>query len=311
MTDYRPGEQTIDDLADFERSGGVQTREVDFARVCWILFWANMGLALFKIAVGAFGYSRLLVIDGLNSAANAVVITTYIFSIQMSHQETISGKYPYGKGKAQYLVTIMVGFLLAIGASLILALSVKTFFAPISLEPTGIALAAALISVGVNLLLLRFLKQTDLGNEKEALKKIGQLHSLNIATSTVVIQAVLLGGIFGWFVAERMGGVSISLLVLFLSIRIIRNSLDGIMDRSDGKEMDGILFDVVNDEAGVEKVKWVRARNVGQNLWVDVQVGLNGDNPIWRADQISERIRERISSGTERITHVTVHCDPV
>jgi len=311
MTDYRPGEQTIDDLADFERSGGVQTREVDFARVCWILFWANMGLALFKIGVGAFGYSRLLVIDGLNSAANAVVITTYILSIQMSRQETISGKYPYGKGKAQYLVTIMVGFLLAVGASLILALSVKTFFAPISLEPTGVVLAAALISVGVNLLLLRFLRQTDLGNEKEALKKIGQLHSLNIATSTVVIQAVLLGGIFGWFVAERMGGVSISLLVLFLSIRIIRNSLDGIMDRSDGKEMDGILFDVVNDVDGVEKVEWVRARNVGQNLWVDVQVGLNGDNPIWRVDQISERIRERISSGTERITHVTVHCDPV
>jgi len=311
MTDYRPGEQTIDDLAAFERSGGVQTREADFARVCWILFWANMGLALFKIGVGAFGNSRLLVIDGLNSAANAMVVTTYIFSIQMSSQETISGKYPYGKGKAQYLVAIMVGFLLAVGASLILALSVQTFFAPISLEPTGVVLAAALISVSVNLLLLRFLKQTDLGNGKDELKKIGQLHSLNIAASTVVIQAVLLGGIFGWFVAERMGGVSISLLVLFLSIRIIRNSLDGIMDRSNGKEMDAMVFDLVNDVEGVEKVGWLKARNIGQNLWVDVQVGLNGDNPIWRVDQISERIRERISSGTERITHVTVYCDPV
>lgn len=311
MTPDTLGEQTIDDLAVFEGAGGVQPSEADFERVCWILFWVNLGLALFKIAVGAFGYSRLLIVDGLNSAANAVVITTFLFSMQMSRQETISGKYPYGKGKAQYLVTIIVGFLLAVGASLVLALSVQTFFAPISFEPTGTGLAAALISVGVNLLLLRFLKQTDLRNEKEDLTKIGHLHTLNIAASTVVIQALLLGGIFGWFVAERMGGVSISLLVLYLSIRIIRNSLDGIMDRSNGKKMDADVSDLVSAVDGVEEIQWVRMRNIGQNLWVDVQVGLNGDNPIRRVDQISERIRERISARMERVRHVAVHCNPV
>ncbi len=310
MTDYRPGEQTLDDLAAFERGGG-QPREADFVRICWILFWANLGLALFKISVGAFGYSRLLIIDGLNSAANAVVITTFLFSIQMSRQETISRKYPYGKGKAQYLVTLTVGFLFAIGASLILALSLQTFFAPISFEPTGTGLAAALISVGVNLLVLRFLKQIHLSNGKEMLRKLGQLHTLNIAASTVVIQALLLGGIFGWFVTERMGGVSISLLVLYLSIQIIRNSLDGIMDRSNGNEMDTDLSDLVSAVHGVMEVQWVRTRNIGHNLWIDVQVGLSGDNTIRRVDQISEQIRERISSRSERIMHVSVHCNPV
>ncbi|MBW1691919.1 MAG: hypothetical protein JRI71_14995, partial [Deltaproteobacteria bacterium] len=56
---------------------------------------------------------------------------------------------------------------------------------------------------------------------------------------------------------------------------------------------------------------WVRTRNVGHNLWIDLQVALKGECSIRRADQASEQIRERLSLEIERITHVTVHCYPV
>ena len=166
--------QTIDDLSryEFDDSRPAKPHEAGFARICWIVFWGNIGLALFKVTVGSFGNSPLLIIDGLNSAANAVVLTTIILSIQMSRKENINEKYPYGKGKVQYLVTLSVGVLLAIGASIIFALSMETLYASVSFEPTGTALAAALISVGGNLMLLRFLNQADLPNDKEELKRI-------------------------------------------------------------------------------------------------------------------------------------------
>jgi len=301
-------EQTLDDLEPIQT---MQPREVDLKRVCWIVFWANLGLALLKITVGTLGYSRLLIIDGLNSAANAVVITTILFGEQMSHPQTVTEKYPYGKGKAQYVATLLIGFFLGVGASAILAMSVKTFFSPISSEPTGIGLATALISVGGNLMLIRFLKQTELQYQNEELGKMARLHTLNIASSGVVIQGLLLGGIFGWFVPERMGGLTISLIVLWLSIRIIKSSLDGIMDRSTGEKTRSRISALANSVDKVEDVQWVRTRNVGQSLWIDLQVGLNSDCPIRRADQISEQIRERLSLKIERTSHVTVHCYPV
>ena len=52
MMDERATEQTLDDL---EPIGAVQPGEVDIKRVCWIAFWANLGLALLKITVGALG----------------------------------------------------------------------------------------------------------------------------------------------------------------------------------------------------------------------------------------------------------------
>ena len=308
MMDERATEQTLDDL---EPIGAVQPGEVDIKRVCWIAFWANLGLALLKITVGALGYSRLLIIDGLNSAANAIMITNILFAIQMSIPQTVTGKYPYGKGKAQCIGALLIGFFLGVGAAVILAISVKTFFLAVSFESTGIGLAAALVSIGGNLMLIRFLRQTDLHYRKEVVEKIAHLHALNIASSGVVIQGLLVGGIFGWFIPERIGSLTISLIVLFLSIRIIKRALDGIMDRSSGREIESRITTLASSVDKVEDVRWVRTRDVGQNLWIDLQVGLKGNTSIRRADQISEQVQERLHLGIERITHVTLHCYPV
>jgi len=308
MMDDRATEQPLDDL---EPKGPVQPDEVTITRVCWILFWANLGLALLKITVGALGYSRLLVIDGLHSAANAIMITNILFGIQMSIPQRLTEKYPYGKGKARYIGALLIGFFLGMGAAVILAISVKTFFLPISFESTGIGLATALVSIGGNLMIIRFLRQTDLHDSKEVVKKIAHLHTLNITSSGVVIQGLLVGGIFGWFIPERIGSLTISLIVLFLSIRIINSALDGIMDRSAGREIESRITTLANSVDKVEDVRWVRTRNVGQNLWIDLQVGLKGDSSVRRADQISGQVQERLHLGIERITHVTVHCYPV
>ena len=298
----------MDDLGPIEarESGEAYTK-----RVWWIVFWANLGLALFKLAMGALGYSRLLIIDGFNSAANVVVITTVLFGIRISRPQTVNEKYPYGKGKAEFMVTLLVGFLLTVGASAILALSIKTFFMPISLEPTGIGVATALISIAGNLMLIRFLKQSDSLYENVEFQKMARLQALNIASSAVVIQSLLLAGLFGWFVAERIGGVSISLIVVWLSIRIIKSSLDGVMDRSSGKKIESRITAVAGSVDKVEKVEWVRTRRVGQNLCIDLNLGLNGDCTIRQTDQVAVRIRERLSLKMERISHVTVHCYPV
>ena len=306
--DDRATEQPLDDL---EPKGPVQPDEVTITRVCWILFWANLGLALLKITVGALGYSRLLVIDGLHSAANAIMITNILFGIQMSIPQRLTEKYPYGKGKARYIGALLIGFFLGVGAAVILAISVKTFFLPVSFESTGIGLATALVSIGGNLMMIRFLRQTDLHYSKEVVKKIAHLHALNITSSGVVIQGLLVGGIFGWFIPERIGSLTISLIVLFLSIRIINSALDGIMDRSAGREIESRITTLANSVDKVEDVRWVRTRNVGQNLWIDLQVGLKGDSSVRRADQISGQVQERLHLGIERITHVTVHCYPV
>lgn len=281
-------------------------------RFYWIAFWANLGLAVFKITIGALGYSRLLIIDGLNSAANAVLITMILFGINMSHPQKVSIKYPYGTGKAQFFATIIVGFLLAVGASVILVFSIKAFFIPVSLEPVGIGLAAALISIGGNLILIFFLKQNGLMYENKEMQKIACLQSVNIASSTIVAHSLVLSGLFGWFIAERWGSLIISIIVAWLSILIIKHSLDGIMDRSGGKQIESRINALAGSVDKVEDVKWVRTRHSGQNLFIDLKIGLESDCTIRETDQVAAQIRKRLSLDLKGISHViTVDCYPV
>jgi len=308
-SEYELTESTLSDPWHKEH---ISPNDGSINQIYWIVFWVNIGLAVFKILMGALGYSRLLIIDGLNSSANAVVVTMVLFGVHMSRPHTVNDNYHYGTGKAQFLLSLIFGFLLAVAASVILILSIKTFFLPASLEPVGIGLATALISIGVNLTLLHFLKHSDSYYENDELKKIIRLQSVNIAASTILVNSLILSGLLGWFVAERLGALSISIIVLWMSIRIIKSSLDGIMDRSSGEKMESRIGAVVVSIDQVEEVKLIRTRLAGQNLCVDIQVGISGDCTIGQSDRIAAQIRKRLFSEINGMAHViAVDCYPV
>jgi len=300
---------------------GVVSRDKTYSEkikeLCWTAFWVNIGLALFKLFVGGFsetigmmGFSQLLLIDGLNSAANAVVITMILFGVSMSRPLTINEKYPYGKGKAQFVCTLLVGTLLAISSTTILALAFKTLLIPITLEPLGIGICTALISISVNGLLIRYIKHSGFKNNNE-FKTIIRLQSINIIASTILCNSLLLTGLLGWFFMERFGSLTISLIVVWLSVRIIKQSLDGIMDRSCGQETETSIRNIIQEVDDVQDIQCVRTRNVGQNLCIDIRLGLSGDISIRQADSIDQEVRKRISNKLSKVHHViTLDCFP-
>lgn len=289
----------------------IQPVKPSINRIYWTAFWANLGLACFEIVIGMFGYSRLLCIDGLNSASNAVVITIILFGIQMSQPYSVSEKYPNGQGKAQYIITLVVGFLIAGCASAMLAISIKSFFLPINMEQVDIGIAVALISITGNLLILRYLKQSGSFYEKE-IQTIARLQNLNIASSMVLGNSLLLSGLFGWYIAEHIGSITISCILLWLSVQIIMSSLDGVMDKSCGHQIESRLAGIAASVENVMEVKFLRTRRAGHVMMVDLQVCLNGDLSIQKVDNIVTQVENRLSADLKSISHViTVDRCPV
>ena len=278
---------------------------------CWVLFWANLGLAALKLTVGGMGYSCLLIVDGLHSGANAVMVVVMLLGWQLSHQVTVSDRHPYGLGKSQFVIALLVGFSLAGGAIIVALTSIRTLLVPVSLEPTGVVLAVALISIAANFLLVRYIKHTILQISSRHLSRMTRLQWLNILASAVVIQSVITGGIFGLHFFERVGSLVISLIVLGLSVRMIQFGLDGIMDRALHEEEVSEIKNLARSVEKVQEVKWVRTRHVGQKVCVDLCVGLDGDLAVGEVDGVSDRITQILTSNLEDILHVSVDYYPV
>nr|WCC90954.1 magnetosome protein MamMB-like [Desulfobacteraceae bacterium] len=308
---------TIQTLSEHSNSHQASDYYDEIKDLCWISFWVNLGIALFKLlvgaltkTVGAMGYSQLLIIDGLNSAGNAIIISVILFGITMSHSLTINEKYPFGMGKAQYIGTLLVGILLSISAAIILALALQTFLIPIHLESVGLGLATGLISIAGNLMLVRYIKLSGFENNEE-FKTIIRLQRINIISSVILCNSLILTGLLGWFFMERLGSLSISLIVVGLSIKIIKKSLDGIMDRSCGQDTETTISDIIKGVNGVHDVQCVRTRHVGQNICIDIRFSVNGDYSIRQTDQIDQTIRKRLSQEFSRVNHViTLDCFP-
>jgi len=294
-----------------------ENQQTDIKNICWQAFWTNMGLAVFKIlvgfleqTVGTMGFSQLLIIDGLTSAAVAMSITIILFGRYMSQPQTFDEQYPYGKGKAQYIGSLMVGTILSVAAAIILGLAFKTFFIPMNLEPVGLGLSVTLVSIAASILLIRYIKHKNKDDHLE-ISRIIKLQKISIGSSVIVCNSLLLTGLLGWFFMERIGSLTISLLVVLLSFRIIRQSLDGIMDRSGGEQLESSLMNLIDEIDGVQEVKTVRTRHAGHNICVDIQISVDGNYQISQVDAIDTRIRKEIYKKLSHVNHVvTIRCLP-
>jgi cation diffusion facilitator family transporter len=294
-----------------------EIHQTDIKNICWQAFWTNIGLAVFKILVGfleqtagTMGFSQLLIIDGLTSAAVAMSISIILFGRYMSQPQTFDEEYPYGKGKAQYIGSLLVGTILSVAAAIILGLAFKTFFIPMNLEPVGLGLNTTLVSIAACILLIQYIKHKNRDEHLEIMRII-KLQIISIGSSVIVCNSLLLTGLLGWFFMERIGSLSISLLVVVLSFRIIRQSLDGIMDRSGGEQLESSLMNMINEIDGVQEVNYVRTRHAGHNICVDIQVSVNGDYPIRDIDALESRIRKQIYNMLSHVNHmVTIRCLP-
>jgi len=282
------------------------TGDASTVRACWIAFWSCVGLAVFKIAGGILGYSPLLIIDGLASAAIAVVITTILLGIRMSRRESISKSYSYGKGKAQFVIAMLAGILIGIAAVVVLGVSIKLFYQPVEIESTAIGMTIALVAIAGNLLLMLYLRQEISIPSSIEFKKTGRLVMLSVAASLVVVQSYVLVN-FGWFLGERIGRISISLILVWSSILIIKSSLEGVMDRRIGDRVESEIKALAGSVEGVRNIERVRTRRAGHNVYIDLQVALDRDSTILQSDQVAQQVRKVLSSKMEQPPHaVTV-----
>jgi cation diffusion facilitator family transporter len=297
LDDLAPGGQDRPGPAEVEAERRGFQRQI--SRVLWFVFWANILMAILKIGFGTLGFSSLFVLDGLFSAALGAYIASFMIGSQMSHERFFSRPYSYGKGKVQFLLAMLLGGLLVIGASIALGMTIKRFGHAVLVQPSSLGVIVALIATAGNLLLCYVLKRYATSAFRPGLKRLATLQALGVGTSLSVVQSVVLIG-YNWIAAERIGRISISLLMLWLSLLIIRNALEGVMDQSTGEEIEGVIRDLVSTVERVEEVRWVRTRRSGQAIHVDLEVALDRRVTVAASSAVAARIKRLLASRMEQ-----------
>ncbi|MBF0254406.1 MAG: cation diffusion facilitator family transporter [Candidatus Omnitrophica bacterium] len=264
----------------------------------------DLSLALLKLTLGVMGYTKLILADGIFSAANAAVL---ILSWQghVLESRPADEKHPYGYGKSLFLVEAVAGAVFMIASIYMFFYGVYGMEWVEAHRSHSGAFMAALISLVANEVLFRYLQDTGKQNNNATFLWNATHHRMNAIVSAWILVCITLSSL-GLAYMDRIGVSLAAMLMFVVSLRVLIHSFSGIMDRMPPRQLLNEIQSFVKRTKGVEAVVDIKARFVGSKLHVDLNVLVDSGLKMREADAIARDVEARVLKQFERVREVNV-----
>lgn len=278
--------------------------------VIWYAVVVNVMQMCFKGAMGFITGSSALVADAFHSSADVIASAVTVISLRIS-KVPADDDHAYGHGKIQFISSAVVGLILAVGALGLLVSSVLSVMQGLYEAPSRLAVFGALVSVACNEIMYRYqgcvarelnspaIMANAWDNRSDAISSLGVLIGLVFAT-------------FGYPIADPLASVALSLIVFRIGLELIMDAIKGLMDAMpDRSELEDI-YRIAKRAPGVLGIAYLRARIMGEELHVDINVQVDGKLKVYEGDLIVDVLKQKIKEGLgEKQSEIQVYLTPL
>ena len=272
-------------------------------------FVGNILAAGFKITVGTLTGSKGLVADGVHSIADAFS-SGFILLALMIAKKPQDEAHPYGYGKVEYLSTLFAATFLFICASLILQDTLQAFTHGIHETP----LDASLLATGVCLFFSYLMYRSNVCAGTQLGSPAIMADAYESRADSFSAAAVLMGLIgtkLGFIYADAIAAAVVACLIYRMSLEMFSNGIHGLIDSSAEKKIIDQAVKVSLGVEGVEGVRSIHTRCMGQKNWIDLIIDVSERKSILEIHMIGERVKEAIREKIEQVGGIPVNCFPV
>lgn len=286
------------------------TRRQRSVRATVVGLSVNVALAVVKLLAGIFGRSYALVADAIESMADAVS-SSIVWRGVVVAEKPADKEHPYGHGKAETIATAAVSIMLVVAALLIFFQSVKEILTPHH-APAPYTLFVLLGVVLIKEGLFRFVGRIGEEVESGAVKADAWHHRSDAITSAAAalgISIALVGG-DAYKSADDWAAIFAAVIVGFNGFRLLRPSLDELMDAAPKENVVGLARTIALRVKGVKGVEKCFARKMGHEYWLDMHVEVDGGLTVAVAHELSHSVKDAIRAKLPRVLDVTIHIEP-
>lgn len=267
-------------------------------RAAWISL-AGMGVtALLQIVIVALSGSVALLADTLHNLGHLATTIPLIIAFRLGRRAP-TRRFSYGFRRAEDLVGLLIGAVIAISAGLIIWESVRALTTERDMTHLGWVLAAALIGAGGNELVARYRIRAGRRIGSAALIAEGQHARADALTSLAVILGVL-GAWAGLGWIDPVIGLGIAAMVVLVLISSLRTVIHRLMDGVERGTLD-TLEETAGRVDGVRAVREARARWIGHRLEADLAIEVSPSLGLTQAVGVTEVVARQL---TETLPHL-------
>lgn len=276
-------------------------------RAAWISL-AGMGVtALLQLVIVWVSGSVGLLADTVHNLGHLATTIPLIIAFRLGLRSP-TRRYSYGFRRAEDLVGLLIGAVIALSAVLIVWESLRALSTQRDMTHLGWVLAAALVGAAGNELVARYRIRAGRRIGSAALVAEGQ----HARTDALTSLAVVLGVVGAWFGLPWVDPV-VGLLIAAVIVAVLASSMRTVVRRL----MDGVepgTLDRVEQAAarvqGVSSVTAARARWSGHRLHVELDIAVDPAHTVETGHAIAHRVEDELCAVIPHLDAVTVHVGP-
>lgn len=280
-------------------------------RVSVVSIIINIVLSLLKLIVGIFAHSGALISDSIHSASDVLSTFAVIAGVNIAAKDSDKA-HQYGHERMENIFSIILAILLfatgiGIGFTAVKVIVVKNFE---EIEIPGvIALVAAFVSIAVKEWMYHYTMHTAKKIKSTALKA-DAWHHRSDALSSVGSFAGILGARMGLPICDPIASLIICAFIAKAAWDIFYEAVNGLVDHSADDETCTELRRLISEQNGVLCIDDLKTRMFGSKLYVDVEIGADGNQTLRQAHEIAQRVHDIIEKQFENVKHCMVHVNP-
>ncbi len=124
---------------------------------------------------------------------------------------------------------------------------------------------------------------------------------------------VLIGILFavlGYPIADVLAALVVGVMVAKIGVELNVEAIEGLMDSSIEMDILRTIYDVAMETPKVDGVQFLRGRNVGEDVHVDICILVKGKLRVNDGDVIADAVKKRIFKEVAHVTDLQVAVSP-
>ncbi|MFJ5622402.1 cation diffusion facilitator family transporter [Peribacillus loiseleuriae] len=289
-------------------------REAIAKKVAWISLWSNIALTLGKMVIGWTANSDAVFADGIHSAADVFASIIVLLVLKISNKPA-DKEHPYGHGKAEIIVSGIIGILLILVSIYIVFESISGFFHPIE-APNILALWIALLSYGLKEYLYRYSLKIAKQQKSKAIEAIALDHKADIVASIAAAVGVLLSiigdhlQIVYLMYGDKVASLFVAYLIFKIAKEMLTEAFDILLERSIDTETINAYILIISEFQEVKRIDKIRARELGHYIIVDLRISVDHTKTIKEGHDLSREIKYALMKKFDNVQEVLIHLNP-
>ncbi|MFP3726571.1 cation diffusion facilitator family transporter [Priestia filamentosa] len=289
-------------------------REEIANRIAWISLFSNIALMLGKLISGSAGNSSAVFADGIHSAADVVASIVVLLVIKIANKPA-DEEHPYGHGKAEIIISGLVGILLFLVCLYLVYEIIIGFLHPVT-RPGLLPLWIAVVSYVAKTLLYRYSLEFSKKYSSKAIEAIALDHKADIIASLAAVVGVfssIIGAHYNihfLMYGDRIATVFVVYLIFRIAKEMLTEAWDILLERNVDQELLNEYIAVIETFEDVKRIDRIRAREHGHYILVDVRMSIDHNKTIKFGHDLGREIKRTLMGKYDNIDEVLIHLNP-